>query len=119
DIFLFSSLTETFGNVVLEAMASGLGVVTFDYAVGHLHISHKTNGMLASFNHSKDFRLGALKLFDDAALLESVRKNARAYTERQSWESITGQFEALLRAHSSFSTKKQALNAFSEVEYEN
>lgn len=32
DIFIFSSVTETFDNVILEAMASGLGVVTYDYA---------------------------------------------------------------------------------------
>ena len=32
DIFIFPSVTETFGNVTLEAMASGLAVVAYDYA---------------------------------------------------------------------------------------
>ncbi len=37
DVFLFPSKTDTFGNVVTEAMASGLAVVSFDYAAGHEH----------------------------------------------------------------------------------
>ncbi|MGB5064300.1 MAG: glycosyltransferase family 1 protein, partial [Candidatus Competibacter sp.] len=40
DLFLFPSLTETFGNVTLEAMASGLAVVAFDYAAARRHIVH-------------------------------------------------------------------------------
>jgi len=44
DLFLFPSQSETFGNVVLEAMASGLGVVAFDHAAAHEHIQDGTNG---------------------------------------------------------------------------
>ncbi len=40
DVFLFPSLTETFGNVTLEAMASGLAVVAYDYAAAAQHIRH-------------------------------------------------------------------------------
>ncbi|MGH8462502.1 MAG: glycosyltransferase family 4 protein, partial [Pseudomonas sp.] len=47
DIFLFPSLTETFGNVVLEAMASGLGVVAYDQAAAAQHIRHGHSGALA------------------------------------------------------------------------
>ncbi|GAA0709037.1 glycosyltransferase family 1 protein [Dokdonella soli] len=38
DLFLFPSLTETFGNVTLEALASGVPVVAFDYGAAHEHI---------------------------------------------------------------------------------
>ena len=44
DIFLFPSLTETFGNVTLEAMASGLAVVAFDYAAAHCVIGQQPAG---------------------------------------------------------------------------
>lgn len=45
DVFLFPSITETFGNVVLEAMAAGLGVVAYDYAAPRLLIrSGRTAG---------------------------------------------------------------------------
>jgi glycosyltransferase involved in cell wall biosynthesis len=49
DVFLFPSETETFGNVTLEAMASGLGVVAYDYAAARMHITHGATGVLAPY----------------------------------------------------------------------
>ena len=49
DVFLFPSLTETFGNVTLEAMASGLAVVAFDYAAAAEVVRHGASGLLRSF----------------------------------------------------------------------
>jgi glycosyltransferase involved in cell wall biosynthesis len=46
DVFLFPSETETFGNVTLEAMASGLVVVAYNYAAAHMHITHGETGVL-------------------------------------------------------------------------
>ena len=48
DLFLFPSLTDTFGNVTLEAMASGLAVVAFDTAAAALHLHHGHSGWLAA-----------------------------------------------------------------------
>ena len=47
DVFLFPSETETFGNVTLEAMASGLAVVAYDYAAARMHIEDGVTGALA------------------------------------------------------------------------
>ncbi len=49
DIFLYPSLTETYGNVTVEAMASGLATVAYDYAAARQHIRHETNGVLVPF----------------------------------------------------------------------
>ena len=52
---LFPSETETFGNVTLEAMASGLVVVAYDYAAAKLHIRHRETGVLVPYGNSKAF----------------------------------------------------------------
>lgn len=62
DVFLFPSVTETFGNVTVEAMASGLAIVAFDYAAAHEHIEHGENGVLAPMGEGAAFERAATDL---------------------------------------------------------
>ncbi|APZ43705.1 glycosyltransferase family 4 protein [Acidihalobacter ferrooxydans] len=78
DLFLFPSLSETFGNVVIEALASGLGIVAYDYAAAHEHLRHNENGLLAAPNDETAFIHQAVSLADQPALLERLRQQARA-----------------------------------------
>ncbi len=97
DLFLFPSLTETFGNVVLEAMASGLGVVAYDKAAAAQHIRHGDNGVLAMPGDQAAFIEAASWLLEESEHLRRVRLNARWHASRQGWSTIVEQFEGYLR----------------------
>ncbi|NQD79651.1 glycosyltransferase family 1 protein [Pseudomonas sp. CrR14] len=93
DLFLFPSLSETFGNVLLEAMAAGLGVVAFDQAAAAQHVEHGHNGMLGSADDDQSFIDAAHWLLEDREHLRCVRLNARQHAAKQSWVAIIEQFE--------------------------
>lgn len=97
DVFLFPSLTETFGNVVLEALASGLGVVAYDEAAAGQHIRHGYNGVLAMPGDEHAWIGAACWLLDDPETLRTVRLNARQHARRQGWPGIIEQFESQLQ----------------------
>ncbi|MDR2308145.1 MAG: glycosyltransferase family 1 protein [Paucimonas sp.] len=97
DLFLFPSLTETFGNVVLEAMASGLAVVAYDEAAAAQHIRHGHSGALAMPGDPPAFIDAACWLLEESETLRRVRLNARQHASRQGWPAIVEQFEGFLR----------------------
>ncbi len=98
DLFLFPSLSETFGNVVLEALASGLAVVAFDQAAAAQHIRHGHNGALATPGDEAAFIESARWLLEEPESLRRVRLNARQHAGKQGWPAIVERFESLLHA---------------------
>lgn len=96
DLFLFPNLTETFGNVVLEALASGLGVVAYDEAAAAQHIRHGHSGALAMPGDQAAFIDAACWLVEEHETLRRVRLNARQHASRQGWPAIVEQFEGYL-----------------------
>ncbi len=99
DVFLFPSTTETFGNVVLEAMASGLCVVAYDYAAARMHIDHEQTGLLVPLDDSDLFIQRALRLSDHLGFIRLMGQKARRTTEKISWESIGDRFENIMLQH--------------------
>lgn len=93
DLFLFPSLTETFGNVVTEAMASGLAVVSFDCAAAHEHIDHGLSGLLAESGQETRFIAQAALAAIDTPLRERLARGALEKAKSLSWDSIAAQFE--------------------------
>ncbi|HTS53294.1 MAG TPA: glycosyltransferase family 1 protein [Burkholderiales bacterium] len=97
DLFLFPSVTETYGNVTVEAMASGLAVVAYDYAAGREHLVHGESGLLAPFDEAPTFMRLAADLAVDDALLTKLRRNARFAALRISWDQVVDEFALALR----------------------
>ncbi len=97
DLFVFPSLSETFGNVLLEALASGLGVVAYDQAAASQHIRHGHNGALAMPQDQQAFIEAACWLLDTPESLRRVRLNGRQHAARQGWSTIIDLFEQHLR----------------------
>ena len=88
DAFLFPSTTETFGNVVTEAMASGLAVLGYNYAAPGKYIKHGENGWLTPFDDSEAFLEQSKLIFRDRSAWKEVRNNARKTAETLSWDSV-------------------------------
>lgn len=96
DFFVFPSITETFGNVVTEAMASGLVVLCYDYAAGREHVRDGENGFLAAFDDPVAFQARAKQLLATQPEWARVREAARATTLGITWDAIIGSFEQVL-----------------------
>ena len=96
DLFLFPSETETFGNVTLEAMASGLVVVAYDYAAAKLHIRHGETGVLVPYGESKAFIDSATSLVWDTQTIYRMRRQAREYVVSIKWSQVVERFELLV-----------------------
>ena len=82
DVFVFPSLTETFGNVTPEAMASGLAVLAYDHAAAGQLIRSGENGLLARFGDSADFVRHAARLAGDAPPCARLGAAARQHCRR-------------------------------------
>lgn len=106
DLFLFPSLTETYGNVTPEAMASGLAVLAFDYAAAAELIRHGHNGVLAPMGDEEAFVRRACDLVSNPLLVAQMRLAARQTAIAQDWEHIIDEVEAvwgeLLDCHAHF-----------------
>jgi glycosyltransferase involved in cell wall biosynthesis len=93
DIFLFPSLSETYGNVTLEALASGLACVAFNYAAASERIRNGVNGLLAPCDKAQLFVDHAVKLAGDDAQRLSLRLNAEQSVVPFDWKKIIGEVE--------------------------
>lgn len=88
DLFVFPSVTETYGNVTPEALASGLPVMAYHYAAAALLVRDGVNGGLAPFNEASAFHARTLALLDDVPRLRSMSMAARETAESLDWDGI-------------------------------
>ncbi|NBB79157.1 MAG: glycosyltransferase [Verrucomicrobia bacterium] len=94
DLFVFPSVTETFGNVVTEALASGLVTLAYDYAAPRRFIRDGENGFLAPFDKSPEFLKTLDRALENRARWTEIRSAARKTAEGLGWTGIVRQFVA-------------------------
>jgi glycosyltransferase involved in cell wall biosynthesis len=98
DLFFFASVTETFGNVVTEAMASGLVVVAYDYAAAREYVRDGENGFRPNFDEPEAFHAAVGQAWAGRARWSVLRVAARETALTLTWAAVVTRFEADVRA---------------------
>ena len=96
DMMLFPSETETFGNVTLEAMASGLPVVAFDYAAAGWHGTDGVDCLKVPLGEEAAFLEASCSLME-AGIRENIGAKARQTAESIGWPAVVQRFASLLQ----------------------
>jgi phosphatidylinositol alpha 1,6-mannosyltransferase len=85
DLFVFPSHTDTFGNVILEAMASGVpAIVTPDGGPSTIVRDGQTGRIVPD----EQFSSAVAEILTDPAKHKTMREAARAYSEKASWDAV-------------------------------
>ena len=95
DLFLFPSLTETYGNVVTEAMASGLAVLAYRSAAAAELIRDGANGITVAPGDARAFIHAATDLASRDTT--DMGQSARFTALTRGWAGVIDRFEAVLR----------------------
>jgi glycosyltransferase involved in cell wall biosynthesis len=93
DLFPFPSLSETFGNVILEALSAGLPVVAYNEGAAREHLDDGVNGFRIASGDAAAFTAAAVKLAGDIDLIRQMSKAAVESVERLSPEAVIREFE--------------------------
>ncbi|MFP7725142.1 glycosyltransferase family 4 protein [Lysobacter sp. D1-1-M9] len=96
DLFLFPSHSETFGNVTLEAMASGVPTVAFDYGAAREHLRDGLHGAAIADGDDAGFIAAAARIAGDEAGRAAMSRAARAATAGLRPEQVAADLDVLL-----------------------
>lgn len=92
DVFMFTGDCETFGQVVQEAMASGLPAVVINQGGVVDLVTDGESGLLCEDN-PESFALAARRLRDDPDLRRTMSEKARRFARKRPWSAIMAQLE--------------------------
>jgi glycosyltransferase involved in cell wall biosynthesis/predicted metal-dependent phosphoesterase TrpH len=85
DVFCFPSTTDTFGQVIVEAYASGLPVVAADAGGASELVRDGVTGRLAPPKDVTGFTAALQSVVDDPLRRERLAREALAFAQRQTW----------------------------------
>jgi len=94
DIFVFPSTTDTFGNVIIEAQASGVPVIVSDSGGPKELVDHNENGLITKSHDVDDFVRAIRTLIADPALRERMGNRARKSVIDRTWPAAFRKFWA-------------------------
>ena len=97
DLFVFTSPTETCGLVVLEAMASGLPVITSDRGGVLENVRHAINGLMVPAGAPEAFAAATVDLIRDRRARTAMGSAARAFAVARDWERELDALEPMYR----------------------
>jgi glycosyltransferase involved in cell wall biosynthesis len=97
DLFPFPSLSETFGNVILEALATGLPVVAYAEGAAREHLVDGVNGYCIESGNPSAFIDAAARLAGNPGLIRHMGRAAHAGMAGLSPDAVIREFENLLR----------------------
>ncbi len=97
DLFLFPSLTETFGNVTIEAMASGVPTIAFDYGAARAHLIDREHGRFVASGDDAAFIAAAVAVAADAGQRRLMSAAARRAALALKPERVARDFVGMLR----------------------
>jgi glycosyltransferase involved in cell wall biosynthesis len=86
DILLFPSHTDTFGNVVQEALACGVPAVVMNAGGPRFIVSHGVSGMVAA--NDEEFYQSALTLAENERLRREMGRAGRRQVEFRTWDRV-------------------------------
>ncbi len=100
DLYVLPSASETLGKTVLEAMASGTGVIVSDKGGPKDYVTNGENGLVFKAHDYDSFKAEMNKLFSDRDYMKKLGQNARGsigeHTDEKLFESFTGHIAGLI-----------------------
>ncbi|MFC3551186.1 glycosyltransferase family 4 protein [Lysobacter cavernae] len=97
DLFVFPSLSETFGNVTLEALASGVPTVAFDYGAAREYLRDGVHGAALAESDEAGFIQSCVRIGGDDLTRQAMRMATRQAVSALRPDQVAADFDALLQ----------------------
>ncbi len=92
DIFIFPSISETYGNVVIEAMASGLPCIIANGGGSASLVEHGKTGFRCNTNNPKEYMYFVQKILSTPSLHQELKEEGVKYVKSLDWNELASRY---------------------------